>query len=92
MVERADPLDEHLLEGGICHFEAKDVPAVGDGRPQDVLGIAIAVDVELGVILARPGHRDVRQDCSHSPRPSPRARAGRSAGPSSASPRRSGPR
>ena len=52
-VERADALDEDLLERRVGDLEAEDVAAVRDGRPQDGLRIGAGVDPQLGEVVAR---------------------------------------
>ena len=60
-VERADAFDEDLLERRIGDLEAKDVAAASHRRAQDRLRVGAGVDLELGVVVARPGDRHVRQ-------------------------------
>ena len=61
MLERADALHEHFLQRRVGDLEAKDIPAMGDGRFEHVLRVARRIDMELGVVLTGPRDRDVRE-------------------------------
>ena len=67
----ADPLDEDVLERRVGDLEAQDLPAPGDGGPQDRLGVGAALDVQLRVVVASRASPVTPGSVSSQARPSP---------------------